>query len=144
MNQKIRPATLDDAQALAALATQLGYPSEPEQIAQRLTLLSSLGSQVFVAEVEGQVVGFVQVSPYFPFLMDRAAEIAALVVDERWRGQGIGHALLQTAEAWAREKGYSAMHVRTNIVRERAHRFYRREGYEVVKTALTFAKRIER
>ncbi|MGC8786908.1 MAG: GNAT family N-acetyltransferase [Anaerolineae bacterium] len=144
MNLHIRPATTNDAQALAHLATQLGYPSEPEQMVRRLALLPSLGSQAFVAVVDEQVVGFVQVGVYFPFLMDDAAEIAALVVDDGWRGQGIGHALLQAAEAWAIERGCSTMHVRTNIVRERAHKFYRREGYEVVKTALTFAKALGR
>lgn len=142
MNLQIRPAIPDDAAPLAELATQLGYPSKPEQMAQRLALLPSLGSQVFVALLAERVAGFVQVSPHFPFLMDCAAEVAALVVDEQWRGRGIGHALLQAAEAWARQQGYSTMHVRTNIVRERAHAFYRREGYEVIKTALTFAKRL--
>ncbi|MBC7234185.1 MAG: GNAT family N-acetyltransferase [Chloroflexi bacterium] len=140
MALQIRPATAEDAHVLADLATQLGYPSQPAQIARRLALLPSLGSHVFVAEAEGRVVGFVQVSVYFPFLMDDAAEIAALVVDERWRGQGIGHALLQAAEAWAVEHGCTVMHVRTNIIRERAHAFYRREGYAEVKTALTLAK----
>lgn len=140
MPVSIREASAYDAQILADLATQLGYPTQPDQMMQRLTTLPSLPSRAFVAVAEGQVVGFVQVSMYFPFLMDHAAEIAALVVDEKWRNQGIGHVLLQAAEAWAVENGCSDLYVRTNIVRERAHAFYQREGFQLVKTALTFAK----
>nr|MBC7245102.1 GNAT family N-acetyltransferase [Chloroflexota bacterium] len=140
MSIAIREANANDAEVLADLATQLGYPSQPDQIVHRLAALPSLGCRVFVAVVEGQVMGFVQVGVYFPFLMDHAAEIAALVVDEKWRGQGIGRALLRVAEAWAVENGCAAIYVRTNIVRERAHAFYRREGFQPVKTALTFAK----
>jgi len=136
----IREASADDAEALANLATQLGYPSKPAQIAHRLAGLPSTGSCVFVATAEGSVVGLVQISVYFPFLVDEAAEIAALVVDEEWRGQGIGLALVKAAEGWALENGCSTLYVRTNISRKQAHGFYQHIGFQPVKTALTFAK----
>jgi len=136
----IREASADDAEALANLATQLGYPSKPAQIAHRLAGLPSTGSCVFVATAEGSVVGLVQISVYFPFLVDEAAEIAALVVDEEWRGQGIGLALVKAAEGWALENGCSTLYVRTNVIRERVHSFYQHIGFQPVKTALTFAK----
>ena len=136
----IREATAEDAEALAHLATQLWYPSQPEQIVRRLASLPPTSSRVFVAVAEGNVVGLVQVSVYSPFLMDDAAEIAALVVDEEWRGRGIGHALVKAAETWALENGCSTIYVRTNIIRERSGGFYRQIGFQQVKTAHTFAK----
>ena len=49
--------------------------------------------------------------------------------------------LLAAAEAWAREHGFASMRVRSNILRERAHRFYLREGYIEKKRQAVFLKR---
>jgi len=86
------------------------------------------------------VVEWVQVSAYSALVTDNAAGLCGLVVDEEWRGQGIGRALLKAAEAWARERNCSAMYVRTNAVRHSAHAFHRQFGYQQVKTSLTFTK----
>ncbi len=70
------------------------------------------------------------------------AELAGLVVADSARGIGIGAALLAAAEAWARAAGFALMRVRSNVVRERAHRFYEREGYCRVKAQAVFHKSI--
>ena len=49
-------------------------------------------------------------------------------------GAGIGSRLVDAAERWAIRRGLARMRVRSNTVRERAHRFYARLGYVVVKT----------
>jgi hypothetical protein len=49
--------------------------------------------------------------------------------------------LLAAAEAWAREQGFASMRVRSNVLRERAHRFYLREGYLEKKRQAVFLKR---
>ena len=41
----IRPATLDDAESIAALSDQLGYPTPPERMRERLVLLLSRKDQ---------------------------------------------------------------------------------------------------
>jgi GNAT superfamily N-acetyltransferase len=74
--------------------------------------------------------------------MSPTAEIAGLVVDEASRGDGMGEALVHRAEAWARERGVAVMRVRSNVIRERAHRFYDRLGYERVKRQVVFKKRL--
>ena len=48
---------------------------------------------------------------------------------KRHRSAGIGAALVEAAEAWARERGATAIIVRSRSTRERAHRFYERIGY---------------
>jgi len=73
-------------------------------------------------------------------LADLGAEIGGLVVEEGWRGSGIGRRLMQQAEQWAQEQGCWAMHVRSNILRERAHRFYERLGYQSIKTQRVFRR----
>jgi GNAT superfamily N-acetyltransferase len=62
------------------------------------------------------------------------------VVDEAHRSGGVGRALLGAAEAWAREHGCEVVTVRSRVARERAHRFYEREGYVRVKTSHVFSK----
>ena len=71
-----------------------------------------------------------------PFL----AEIGGLVVSGGHREEGIGEALLAACEVWAIGRGHRELRVRSNAVRERAHRFYLRHGYAVEKTSLTFHK----
>jgi GNAT superfamily N-acetyltransferase len=65
-----------------------------------------------------------------------------LVMAEGHRGQGVGQALMDAAEQWSRDQGYGEMLVYTNIVRARAHRFYRRIGYASDKTSHVFHKKL--
>jgi GNAT superfamily N-acetyltransferase len=133
---KIREATLSDAAVLADLSTQLGYPAIPEQTAERLTTLASRpGNGVLVAENDGgTVVGWLHVSVMFFLESPPFAEVAGLIVDEAHRGQGAGKLLLDAAARWAADHGYDKLRVRSNVIREDAHRFYEREGFRRVKT----------
>jgi GNAT superfamily N-acetyltransferase len=138
----VRPASLNDAERLAVLCGQLGYPSSEEEIRRRLEPIGQDERHaVYVAESPGgQVVGWIHA--YLRPLLeeDLQAEIGGLVIDEAWRNYGIGQRLLQQAEQWAQEQGCWAVHVRSNIIRERAHRFYQRLGYSSIKTQLSFRK----
>jgi len=142
MTLSIRQATPDDAAGLANLVTQLGYPSSSEQVAARLTSLQSADDRLLVAETDGVAVGLAHVNRWANLVVDNRAEIVALVVDDKWRGQGIGRALLQAAEEWATQRGCSALQVRTNIVRQRAHEFYFQNGFRQAKTSLTLVKQL--
>ena len=142
MEVRLREARLDDAAALADLLTQLGYPSQPEQVVARLTALLSVDQGLLVAEVNGSVVGVVHVNRWANLVVDNTAEIVAFVVGDGWRSQGIGHALLEAAEEWAKQRGCSTLQVRTNIVRQRAHEFYLQNGFRQVKTSLTLVKQL--
>ena len=140
MTMLVREVTAEDAGALAQLATQLGYPAQSSQITRRMQALARERSSVMAAVVDGSVVGWIHVEVYGTILLDNVAEILGLVVDERWHGQHIGQALLRAAEAWAAERGCATVYVRSNVVRHGAHRFYLQNGFQQVKTSLTFAK----
>jgi GNAT superfamily N-acetyltransferase len=142
MEVRLRDARLDDAAALADLLTQLGYPSQPEQVLARLTALLPADQGLLLAEVNGAVVGMVHVNRWANLVVDDTAEIVAFVVGDGWRSQGIGHALLEAAEEWAKQRGCSTLQVRTNIVRQRAHQFYFQNGFRQVKTSLTLVKQL--
>ena len=56
------------------------------------------------------------------------AEIMEFVVEEAFRSQGIGKAMLKEACTIAKEHGCSQIEVACNQLREDTHRFYLREG----------------
>jgi GNAT superfamily N-acetyltransferase len=94
-----------------------------------------------VAETrEDGVVGWVHASVTPLLEVERRAEVNGLVVDEKVRSQGAGWKLLEAAEEWARKMRCAGMSVRSNIIRDRAHAFYLRHGYEHYKTQKAFRK----
>jgi len=139
-----RAATPADAESVAALSCQLGYPSLPQAVHQRLERIQRDDNRaVYVAELAGGgVVGWIEVFAYELLIAELRAEIEGLIVDERYRGAGIGRQLIGRAEAWAKGRGCKAVYLRSNIIRERAHAFYRNLGYETIKTQLAFEKRL--
>ena len=141
---KVRPMAAGDADSVAQLMTQLGYPSTSQQIAQRFARIDGQSNQaLFVAEDEGQVVASVHVAAN-PYLEnDASAEILGLVVADEYRSRGVGKALVSAAEAWAAALGCGMLRVRSNTIRTRAHAFYDRAGFQRVKTQLCFEKRLD-
>ena len=137
----VRPAHRSDARRIAELSGQLGYPATSSEIESRMECLVTSGrTAIFVAVDDAVVVGWISVRSDLTIEGGSFAEIAGLVVDERRRSAGIGRALLERAEAWARERGHGMLRVRSNVVRERAHAFYRRLGYETTKHQAVFDK----
>lgn len=142
MSARIRPMVPEDSAAVAVLCDQLGYPSTPAQIATRFARIDGRdAAAVFVAEDGGRVIGWIHVAIAPLLELDLSAEIAGLVVDEALRSHGVGAALLQTAEQWARDAGCVSIRVRSRVARERAHAFYERRGYDRIKTQHVFEKR---
>jgi GNAT superfamily N-acetyltransferase len=139
---KIRRAKSSDAVRIAELAGQLGYPATPAEIAQRLRRIKPPSHHVvLVAEShERNVVGWLHVSVSPLLEVQLRAEVNGLVVDDRERSHGTGALLLHAAEDWARTRGCKSMSVRSNIIREQAHQFYLRSGYEHYKTQKAFRK----
>ena len=139
---KIRKARRGDAARIAQLSGELGYPASAEQIATRLRQLTPASKHaVFVAESQGAgVIGWVHVSVSHLLESDTRAEVNGLIVAEGQRSEGAGAKLLQAAEEWARRRGCKGMNVRSNVIRERAHKFYEVHGYEHYKSQKAFRK----
>ena len=140
----LRAAIPQDAERLAVLNAQLGYPARPEKVARRLEAIQGdKDHAVFVAQgTDGQVTGWVHVFVRQLLVVDRHAELGGLVVLEEQRGRGLGRLLVERAEVWARDRGCEALYVRSNVAREQAHRFYEGIGYEQIKTSRVFLKRV--
>jgi GNAT superfamily N-acetyltransferase len=139
---RIREATPADAEALAVLSGQLGYPADAPAILRRLADIADRGVVLVAVDPRGAVCGFAHAEPRRLLIAEPFVELAALVVSETARGSGAGAALLAAVETWTRGQGIAGVRVRSNVLRERAHRFYLREGYAERKRQAVFLKRL--
>ena len=111
---KIRRARSGDAARLAALSGELGYPATVSEIKNRMSRLKAAGDNaLFVADSDGEVVGWLHVSASNLLEVPRRAEVNGLVVAEQHRSLGAGARLLGAAETWARKKKCANMSVRS-------------------------------
>ena len=140
----IRRAHSTDAARIAELSGQLGYPTSAKEMKARLRdVLKDKEAACFVADLrEGGLVGWIHVSTTLLLEVERRAEVNGLVVEESARSHGAGALLLAAVEKWARGKRCKSMSVRSNVLRERAHGFYLRNGYEHYKTQKAFRKEL--
>lgn len=94
MDLTIRDARPTDAQALATLIGELGYPTSAETVSRRLEGLRSSGAdRVIVAELAGEVIGLANLHTSLTVEYDEpVAKLNGIVVDERHRRRGIGEA----------------------------------------------------
>ncbi len=125
----IRDATLDDADALTTLSGQLGYTTEAELLRQRLAWLLQHHEPIWLADYEGQAVGYLSGQRYITLYLAAGLNITALVVDANHQQLGIGR-LLDHAADYARHQQLAFLRVNSGAHREDAHRFYRRVGFQ--------------
>jgi GNAT superfamily N-acetyltransferase len=80
--------------------------------------------QVFVAEENGDVIGVLVLGKD-----DEGLLLDNVAVEPSHQRKGVGHALLQFAEAEARSQGYSEIHLYTNVVMTENQTLYAKFGY---------------
>jgi GNAT superfamily N-acetyltransferase len=137
----LRKARIDDAPEFARLAAELGYPVPAETMRDRLsTLLQHPDHHVSVVEEGDALLGWIAVEHRRTLESGERIEIVGLVVDASRRGGGVGRKLVADAEQWAQQSGFGSISVRSNILREESHPFYRRLGYVVRKTQHFYVK----
>ena len=141
---RVRLMEETDAEAVNVLVAQLGYPNDlgKTQTAIRAVLGSEVAGAFVVEDPSGQVIGWAHV--FMAPLIESGpnAELGGLVVDEKARGGGAGRALIERVEAWAKERGAQELNLRSNIIRDGAHEFYKHLGFEVQKTQHKFRKKL--
>lgn len=144
MTYRVRDYAAPDAAGVADLLTQLGYPgADAAQVAARYQrLMQRGGEQVWVAECDGQLLGLAHASLVPLLASDGYAELMALVVDERVRGQGIGQLLVAAFERWAAEQGQTRLRLRSGLHRPEAHRFYEKMGFMALRASMAFEKHV--
>ncbi|MCP3028693.1 GNAT family N-acetyltransferase [Halobacillus sp. A5] len=118
---------------ITRLCMHFGYEVTEEQINLRLNkLLDNNNNGVFVyesGEEKGYLGGWVHIYGK-QFIELDYAEIGGLVVDSRFRRQGIGPKLMKKSEEWAKDNGFQEIRLRSGGQRNDTHKFYERMGYK--------------
>ena len=86
-------------------------------------------SMTWVAEANGAIVGFVVVNRQ----PSSVAHIITIDVIERWRGRGVGAALMEAAEKWVRQAKLDLIRLETAETNVQAQKFYEKRGYKRVE-----------
>jgi GNAT superfamily N-acetyltransferase len=132
----LRPASVADAQRIAGLFTEEGYPAAASTLGARIERFTGNNGHVLVAEDAGEILGFVavHVMPRFEH-DDTIARVLALVVDAGARGRGVGHDLMAAADGIARDAGAAFIEVTAAHHRPEARQLYESLGYDATVTA---------
>ncbi len=135
----VRKAKASDAEVIAALLGELGYPQTPDMVRRRLEELTKFPSARVLVAVNGGEVIAVGTLNFIPLLHDqKIARVSALAVIGPYRGKGVGQIMMGAFENIARKAGCPRLEVTSNIRRTGAHGFYERMGYE--ETSKRFVK----
>lgn len=129
----IRYAKVGDAEQMAHLMHDLGYPSTTNQMKDRLqTIGKKEDYQTFVWEEDEELLGMVGVIFNVAYHTDDPhGRVIAFVVREDRQGNGIGRKLMEEAESWGKEKGAKIMMLNSGNREERAktHAIYQYYGF---------------
>lgn len=144
MGFEIRSARIGDAAEITRLCQQLGYGVDRGSLQATLAKVSeSEGQFVAVAPLStGGLGGWIQVEERCCLESGGQGEIAGLVVDQAARRLGIGRALVEAGEAWARDRGLPRLTVRTQTFREDALAFYADVGFQEEKRQVVWRKAV--
>lgn len=142
-NLEIREINLSDAGGIRSVSENaLGYECPLSLVEDKIKSLDKKREQVFVAVLNGNIVGFIHVEKYDTLYFETMCNVLGLAVAKDFQKTGIGKSLLTAGENWAKENGIKYMRVNSGISRVEAHKFYRHMGYESEKEQLRFIKHI--
>lgn len=147
MNLAIRPATVEDIPMLKSLGSELqdveqsldGFRADSEDVADQynaILLRDFLAGewQVFVAEAEGEVIGYMSGTPNDPeddlANKGRGYYISDGVINKKYRKLGIGKMLLDAVTAYAKEHGFVSLELNVLIKNSTVQEFLRHQGFD--------------
>src|SRR4030095_4558631 len=134
MNQEIRKMRLEDAKRVSELCVQLGYPATEEEAGNRISeMLSLQHHEAFVPTENNIVIAWIYAFRSYNIESAPFVEIGGLIVDENYRGLGIGKQLTEKVREWAVANDIHELRVRTNIRRIESHKFYTSIGFKITK-----------
>jgi N-acetylglutamate synthase-like GNAT family acetyltransferase len=128
----IRIARRADATALQSLYRQLVDDEHVNVTESQIqTLESDARTRLLVCEIDGHVRGTVLICLCADAMYagQPFAVVENLVVEQEWRGHGVGQALLREVEQFCRLSNCSKMMLLSSAFRIDAHRFFERAGF---------------
>ena len=141
MSVEIREAQPDDAGQLAPLMRLLGHTVTVEGIAARIAALHDQDCPQLVVVEGARVLGLCGLHVMTAIQREQpVGRVTILVVDEEFRGLGLGRQLIKEAEHRLLARGCGLVEITSNLRFVEAHAFYEHLGYE--RTSYRFFKQI--
>jgi ribosomal protein S18 acetylase RimI-like enzyme len=142
-NINVRPATVGDKEFILSLVPRLiefGPPSwrDPVHLTEVDTQIlrdklhqQPPGTAIFIAEDErGIALGFIHLQAGADYYhREKHGHITDLIVAPEGEGRGVGRALMEWGEEWARAQGYDWLTLSVFAENRRARALYERSGY---------------
>jgi 8-oxo-dGTP diphosphatase len=145
---EVRPASQDVLASWVGLRALL-WPEEPIDLQEREArawLHDPESHMCFVASLpEGTPIGFLEVGLRAWAEGCRTTPVGYIegwYVEPGWRCQGVGAALVQASEAWARQRGCCEMASDAEVDNDVSWLVHRRLGYQEVERSVSFYKRL--
>jgi len=133
---QVRQLSHSDVEAIMPLMIQLGYELNIDDLTARFDSISNASGHVILgAEKDGLLAGFCHVYARPALEKPPEAMVQSLVVDGNERKSGIGRALMDAVEEFARQQGFTSAALYSQTERKDAHAFYGSLGYELITTS---------
>lgn len=126
---RVRPGRFEDAGFEAELNDSLDWCYDERSMLVEFHDHAYEPSSVLVAEIDGSVVGKLELFMARKSIHGRFGMIRRFAVVDELRGQGIGKLMLDAATERAREMGCTFLELSVDVTNPEAHAFYRREGF---------------
>ena len=127
---KIRQANHNDGERLAHVKPYWGDERAEIIIARRLQQTQEGKGAYLVAEIDDQIVGHVFLKFYGKETAPNYPEVEDLYVQEKFRRQGVGTALMQQCEVIARSNGFNMIGLAAGVDETGHERLlYKKLGY---------------
>lgn len=142
MDFQIRECKIEDVNAIYNLNhNEMGYEYSIDNTKYKLEyLLKSDKDVIFIATVQNIVIGYVHANDYDVIYAPHMKNIMGIAVSGEYKKHGIGKALLEEIEKWAKETGAFGIRLVSGSTRTGAHEFYKRCGYVGDKQQINFKK----
>jgi ribosomal protein S18 acetylase RimI-like enzyme len=131
MSISVRTGTIADSAPVARLVSDMGYPTSPAQMQERLkSILADDDYRMLVASDDKDIVGVIGTRVGRRYESDGFyGQIMVLAVARDRQRQGVGRMLLQAAESQFMREQISVVVVNSGNQRAAAHAFYEKNGY---------------
>ena len=125
---------------VSRLSKQLGYQSFSIRNRQSNSgnSMASADNCAFVALSDEKIIGWIHGFKTVRIETTSFVEIGGLVVDENYRGKGVGKKLVDRIKQWSVEQQVRSLRVRCNTKRAEAHQFYLTLGFSEMKEQKVF------
>lgn len=143
----VRKASLTDAKAVAKLSCLLWPDHLPEEMEEEFSaLIENNDVAVFLAEGEGQTIGFAQCQLRWDYVEGTDSSpvgyLEGIFVREEYRRKGIAKSLLKACEAWAMEQHCTEFASDCELDNYESFRFHLALGFLEANRIICFTKQI--